>query len=67
MQSPPNLHLSSAKIQRPLANAMYMSEVYELKPLKSIVFVMSADSNAACAVVVGGKGCERQGVCETRV
>ena len=39
-----------------------MSEVYELKPLKSIVFVMSADSNAAYAVVVGDKECERQGV-----
>jgi len=39
-----------------------MSEVYELKPLKSIVFVMSADSNAACEVVGDGAGCERQGV-----
>ena len=62
MQSPPNLHLSSAKIHRPLANAMYMSEVYELKPLKSIVFVISADSNAACAVAGDGAACERQAV-----
>ena len=66
MQSPPNLHLSSAKIQRPLANAMYMSEVYELKPLKSIVFVMSADSTAAWWEMmmrgVRDEGCERCGV-----